>query len=1337
VLSRLTIAVRINLLLVLAAFGMLLNDSLDLWAMRSHMFEDKRAHLSDIMHLVLNDARGHMNRLGGAQTEQGRAAFFETVSGAKFGDSPANYFYIYDYDGVAVLHPDPSRQGRNRWETVYPNGVKMVPKFIEAGRSTPYGGFLEYEGPDGPGKITPKISLLRDVPELKIVLGVGAHLKDINETFLERLHLMASNFALAMLAIGLVGAVISRSIRGPLSNTVNKITRLANGDPHIAPANPDEKSELGQVDKALDVLRANAIEQQALQEKVREQNELLLQQHKESEERWRRFVDQAPVSMLMLDRNMVHLACSRRWLELSGHEDGSIGRYHYDVFTEVPEHWKEAHRKALAGETARADEEMFVRPDGGRVWVSWEVRPWLTTDESIGGITIMSEDVTERVLAGRALRESELRMRLAQEAAKAGTWESRPADKINVWSDNLWELFGLEPGQHEPTLGLWLSTIYSEDREFVKAEVKRAAAAREAFAVQYRLERPEAEPERWLFARGRPISDETPDNYFGVVIDISEQKLAEKAQRESELRMRLAQEAARVGAWEWRLRDNRVQWSDSLWNLYGVPKSERWEPTIQAWVALIHPADQERIKTEVLGAVKNGRDLEVQWRLKLPEGEPDRWFLSRGRQLVDASGVPDRYFGVIIDITEQKLMEKALRESEMRVRLAQESAKAGEWELSLADRRVVWPDYLWSQFGLPKPEQWEATIEGWASIIHPADRDHVMASVKEAAALGRDIEVLWRLSLPENEPERWLLSRGRPIPNANGVVDRYFGVVIDITEQKLMEEALRESEERQSFLLSLNDTIRAIDEPVEAITIASKMLGQRLNANQVIYCKTTESGEHSIITHDWNDGVTPGAFVTYKIDDFDASFIDDLRSGNTVAVGDVHADRRLFRPEALKILERGSVAAFLAVPFVKSGRLAGVLAVHKRSSHSWKKTEIALAQDVAERTWEAVERARVSHALRESEGRLKFALTAGEVGTWELSFRTGELVASDEALAFLNIPPGTTVTLDRVLERVYADDRHLLQEALLYTLETGDAYGLEWRTELPDGSIRWLETKGERRSVSGRHVVAGLIQDITKKVKQQEAIERAAKAESEFLSNMSHELRTPMHAILGYTRICATAVDEGKTEGLQKYLNNIAVSGKRLLNLLNDLLNLAKMEEGKMEYKLECGDIKDVVEHTLMELDPLIKEKKVQMSVSLNDCTGAVFSKSHLIQVLINLVSNAIKFSKPGSQIVIDVCEDRLSGGERGVRCRVIDDGPGIPEDELRAVFDKFVQSKKTKTGKGGTGLGLAICDHIIKAHGGRIWAENATPRGAAFTFVIPGGDTKPARAIDSAQARI
>ncbi len=1523
-LSRLKIAVRINLLLALPAFGMLVCAGIGLWALRTQMLEDKRVQLSYLMDLVLNDARDDMNRNGGPQTKSGRAAFFENLKSAKFGDSPANYFFVYDYDGIAVLHPDPSKQGRNRSDVVYANGVKMIPKFIEAGKGAPLGGFLEYDGPDGRGNFAPKLSHFRDVPELNIVAGVGAHIKDIDVVFLSRLQSMAELFTFAMLAIGLAGVVISRSIGSPLSNTVRKITRLAIGDLDIAPANADEKSELGDVDKALDILRANAIEQRALQEKVREQHELLLKQHEEasdtlrkSEELWRQFVDQAPVAMLILDRNMVHLACSRRWVEVHG-GDAGIGRNHYNVFLQIPAHWKEAHRRGLAGETVRADEEMFVRPDGGVQWLRWEVRPWLTSDQSIGGIAIMTEDVADRVLAARALRESEMRMRLAQELAKAGVWELSLADNRLVWPDYLWSEFGLQkPELWEPTLEAWASIIHPADRECAAAAIAAAGLGRD-IEFQWRVNLPEGQPERWLLCRGRPVpnSNASVDRYFGVVIDITEQKLMEQALRESEMRMRLAQEAAKAGVWEWRLADNSVQWADSLWGLYGVRKPEHWTPTSEAWLSMLHPADKKRVTRLLSEAAAHGRDVEFQWRFNVPEGEAERWFLSRGRPIADENGALDRYFGVVIDITEQKLMEEALRESEMRMRLAQEGAKAGAWEWRLADNSLQWSDSMWDLYEMQRPEGWAPSIEGWMSIMHPADRERVIAAVMEAVALGRDYEAQWRLNKPEGEPERWCLTRGRPIANAVGTPDRYFGVAIDITEQKLLEGALRESEERQSFLLSLNDALRATADPDEAIAIASEMLGLKLGASQVIYGKNEESGEHASVVCDWNDGVAPATFALHRTDDFDASFLEDLRCGETVSVGDVRSDTRSCKPEALAlfergavaafiavplvknstlagvlavhkrdpypwrknevalaqevaertweaaeralaikalrvseerqsfllalndtlrtvddpfeaiaiasemlghklnaaqvvyaktgetgerasithewndgaaagalamagindfavslieeletsqavlvngqavavgdvrlearsyspkamaIFERGSIAAFIAVPFIKNCRLAGTLAVHKRTPHAWKAEEIALAQEVAERTWEAVERAHVSQALRYSEDRLTFALDAGDVGSWELSLETNKFTASDRALFFCGLPAGTQPSVEEIVARIHPDDRLAMDKALRGAAETGQPLRIEFRRVLPDGSIRWFGARAERRSVSGRPVIGGLIQDITERVNQKEAIERAARAKSEFLSNMSHELRTPMHAILGYSEICTTAIREGGGEDIERYLNNITKAGERLLALLNDLLDLSKMEAGRVNYKIERADLKDVVAHTLIELDPLIKAKNLEMQVRSGEHTEALFDRPHLIQVLINLVSNAIKFSKAGGHIVIDLSEDRLGNGEQGIRCRIVDDGPGIPDEELKSVFDKFVQSTKTQTGKGGTGLGLAICDHIVKAHGGAIWAENAKPHGAVFTFVIPKDRDARGKAVHGAHSR-
>ena len=228
--------------------------------------------------------------------------------------------------------------------------------------------------------------------------------------------------------------------------------------------------------------------------------------------------------------------------------------------------------------------------------------------------------------------------------------------------------------------------------------------------------------------------------------------------------------------------------------------------------------------------------------------------------------------------------------------------------------------------------------------------------------------------------------------------------------------------------------------------------------------------------------------------------------------------------------------------------------------------------------------------------------------------------------------------------------------------------------------------------------------------------ESANTAKSEFLANMSHELRTPLHGILSFSQLGIDRIDRNNREKTLDFLTEIHQSGKRLLILINDLLDLSKLESGKIDYDFSYQPLTKLVEESMARFSAKCLQKQISLDFekpSFRDI--AVFDAKRVFQVLENLFSNALKFSPPESSIKIKIVDD-----PKNLTLSVIDQGVGIPEAELVTIFDKFILSSKTNDGSGGTGLGLPISQKIIQDHKGAIWAENNSEEGATFNFTLP-----------------
>lgn len=239
----------------------------------------------------------------------------------------------------------------------------------------------------------------------------------------------------------------------------------------------------------------------------------------------------------------------------------------------------------------------------------------------------------------------------------------------------------------------------------------------------------------------------------------------------------------------------------------------------------------------------------------------------------------------------------------------------------------------------------------------------------------------------------------------------------------------------------------------------------------------------------------------------------------------------------------------------------------------------------------------------------------------------------------------------------------------------------------------------------------------------------ANQAKSEFLANMSHELRTPMHAILGFVDLGNRRAMNASDPKISQYFQRIDQSGQRLLSLIDELLDLSKLDAGQMLLHPTIFDAFALAKQVGAQLESLLLKRKLQLEFKCQATNTHISADlNRVTQVICNLLSNAIKFSPEGGTIRVELANNELPAGRRaedsgsrpGLSISFIDQGIGIPTAELESIFDKFVQSSATKSGAGGTGLGLAICRAIVAQHRGTIVAHNNSGQGACFIVTLP-----------------
>ncbi len=378
---------------------------------------------------------------------------------------------------------------------------------------------------------------------------------------------------------------------------------------------------------------------------------------RESAEQLRLFVEQAPVGIAMFDRDMRYLATSERWLSSYGFSGESlVGRSHYEVVPDIPKSWKEAHQRALSGETIREEQDPFPRADGRLQWRRWEMRPWRGANATIGGILIFSEDVTTRVEMERLLRESREDLDRAQAVARTGSWRLDVNRNKLTWSAETFRMFGISP-ETPLTYESFLAAVHPGDKEHVDRSWK-AAVAGAPYDIELRII--VDNETKWVRGLGGLEFDAAGKvvGGFGAMQDITDRKRAEERLRESEERFRGIFEHAGTGIAILALDGRFLSCNPAYSAMLGYTEDE-----FRALVSpdLLHPDDRERNLAEIEKLLAQVvPSIEVTNRYVDKHGKP-LWVHKYVSLLRDASGKPTSFIVLVIDITEQKRQDGQIK----------------------------------------------------------------------------------------------------------------------------------------------------------------------------------------------------------------------------------------------------------------------------------------------------------------------------------------------------------------------------------------------------------------------------------------------------------------------------------------------------------------------------------------------------------------------------------------------------------------------------------------------------------------------------------------------------
>ncbi len=937
---------------------------------------------------------------------------------------------------------------------------------------------------------------------------------------------------------------------------------------------------------------------------------------------------------------------------------------------------------------------------------SRQTQVYLTSNLNLNGenCLLIAVDITERKQAEARLEANEEKFRRLVWDMQVGVLLQGPNAEILLSNPKALEFLGLTEDQ---LLG---KTSFDPDWNVIHEDgspfpgpthpVPQAIATRKPVRdVIMGVYRPAKADRVWLLVGAEPQLDDY-GNVQQVVctfIDISERIRAEAELREKEVQYRSLADSGMALLWR--------AGTDKLCNYFNEPWLNFTGRTLEqemgnGWTEGVHPDDLDHCIKTYIKSFDKRETFEMEYRLRHASGEY-RWLLDKGTPYYNSKGVFTGYIGYCFDINERRKTENELNiqklffeqmfmQSSVSTQILDSEGWCERINPKLSEIFGVEPKHMEGKvynifhdeaikqsgiipllegvFREGKTAEWEVFFD----IGVAADSQHI--AVKEKKKV-------------------WYNNWAYPIFNSEGKISHVIIQHHDITSRKKLEEDLTKAkeiaEENEERFKNLAQNSPAI--------IYRLLLKPEMKFDYV-------SPAATIIT-----GYTPEEHYAdpqlgYKlVHPDDIHILEDAASkvnGEPVVLRWIRKDGTTIWTEQRNVL----IFDTNGTPVAIEGLATDITAQ--------KDAEAALIES--------------EKKYRSSESDLKKAQSVAHLGNWKWDLKASEVTWSEGMFNVFGIDKKSyTGSLgDAISNVIHPDDLHIVLPS--NAKEFAEKKQLEYRVIWPDKSIRYIQAEAGETVCDEKGnplFLSGVAQDITdRKLAEIELLKAKLRAEesdrlkSAFLANMSHEIRTPMNGILGFTGLLKEPKLTGDEQ--QEYIGIIEKSGIRMLNIINDIISISKVEAGQVEISITRTNIKEQLEYIYTFFKPEATQKGIQL-INRNALQASESEietdREKLYAVLTNLVKNAIKFTAGGT--IVLGCEKK----DRYFQFFVSDTGPGIRTDQKELIFERFRQGSELLTRNyEGAGLGLSISKAFVEMLGGKIWVESEVGKGSVFYFTIP-----------------